>query len=473
MAFKRVIILALAAALTLSLTACGSGGDSSVQEQTDIGVAVEVETVETAAISNENRVSGRVLADAQTPVMVTANAQVVAVYVEVGDHVQTGDLICALDMSSTINNYNAAVISRDSALQSYKDQAAVFNGQISLYNTQLGVLNKQMENLNAQVSVLEGQLATLNDQMGTVNTQLAMAEKNVSDTEVLLAAGAASQLELDQANLQLDQARLAVQQAQSGIDQATLSLSQAKVGVDQAQSERQQLQLAITSTQAQKNSTLAQLQAGAESYQATVDQLAAVLENLDDSGNVVAPASGIISSLSAVEKGMVSATSPVAVIDEVEEMKVVVSVSEALIPKIEINDAVDVYVGAIGASYTGTVRNAERTANMQTGLYTVTVTVPSNTVALLPGMFADVTFHTDTSYNAIVVPTEAILSGDNNQYVFVVENGTAKYTEVTTGLVGNGVTEILTGLKEGQRLVTVGQSYLHDGDAVRLVSGEE
>ena len=45
--------------------------------------------------------------------------------------------------------------------------------------------------------------------------------------------------------------------------------------------------------------------------------------------------------------------------------------------------------------------------------------------------------------------------------------------EVSTGLTGNGVTEILTGLTAGQQLVTVGQAYLNDGDPVRIVSGGE
>ena len=33
------------------------------------------------------------------------------------------------------------------------------------------------------------------------------------------------------------------------------------------------------------------------------------------------------------------------------------------------------------------------------------------------------------------------------------------------------MTEILTGLSAGQKLVTVGQAYLNDGDPVRIVSG--
>ena len=118
--------------------------------------------------------------------------------------------------------------------------------------------------------------------------------------------------------------------------------------------------------------------------------------------------------------------------------------------------------------------NVEQAANAQTKLYTVTVSVPSDVSGLLSGMFADVTFHTDTASGAIVVPTESILTSGSTQYVYVVQDdNTAKYIEVTTGLTGNGVTEVTSGLSAGQQLVTVGQSYLSDGAAVRVVSGED
>ena len=87
-------------------------------------------------------------------------------------------------------------------------------------------------------------------------------------------------------------------------------------------------------------------------------------------------------------------------------------------------------------------------------------------------MIADVTFFTDVSQNAVVVPTEAILTSGGAQYVYVVEDSTAHCLEVTTGLTGNGVTEVTEGLTAGQQLVTVGQAYLHEGDPVRVVSGE-
>ena len=102
---------------------------------------------------------------------------------------------------------------------------------------------------------------------------------------------------------------------------------------------------------------------------------------------------------------------------------------------------------------------------------TVTVTVPAEVEGLLSGMFADVTFHTAVSESAVVVPSEAILTSSDRQYVFIVENDTAKRVDITTGLTGSGMTEVTSGLDAGEQLVTVGQQYLSDGDAVRVVEG--
>ena len=388
---KRILSLALAAAMALSLTACGSKSDSSGgADDTPTGVAVQVQPVTADTISTENKVSGKVVSDNESSVFVASSAKCTAVYVDAGDMVSAGQKLCTLDLASTISSYNAANISYNSAVQSYQDQKNVFDSQIALYT------------------------------------------KNVNDLKALKEIGAASQAEIDQAQLQLE------------------------------------------SAQATKNSTLSQLEAGMQSYKSNVEQLSTVLENVDGAGNVIAPISGTLVSLNAEENAFVSPSMPVAVIDGVDQMKISVSVSEALVPKLTIGDSVDITVSAASQTFTGTIRSVEQAANAQTKLYTVTVSVPSDVSGLLSGMFADVTFHTDTASGAIVVPTESILTSGSTQYVYVVQDdNTAKYVEVTTGLTGNGVTEVTSGLSAGQQLVTVGQSYLSDGAAVRVVSGED
>lgn len=387
---KRIMTIAVAAALALSLTACQQGeapGDSS--QPAAAGVAVQVQEVMADTISTENKVSGRVVTDGQESVFVAAQAQCTAVYVEVGDVVIAGQKLCTLDMDSTLSSYSAASISYNSAVQSYNDQAAIFDKQIAL------------------------------------------AEKNVSDLKALFEIGAASQLEIDQAELSLQTA------------------------------------------QAQKTATLAQLEAGMQSYKSNVEQLSAVLENVDSQGNVVAPVSGTILSLNAAESSYVSPSMPVAVIDGADRMEIAVSVSEALVPKLAQGDEVDVSISALNVQLVGTIKKLERSANMQTKLYSVTISINEDVEGLLSGMFADVSFRTDTSADTIVIPTEAILTSNGVQYVFVVEDNAARYVEIGTGLTGSGVTEVTSGLKAGDLLVTVGQAYLSDGDAVRIVSGED
>lgn len=389
MNWKRFLSLTVAGAMALAMTGCQSKEeDSSQQDDAAVGVAVQVQQVELSSIATDNNVSGKVAADSQTSIMVAAAAKCTAVYVEAGDEVKAGDKICTLDLASTIAAYNAAKITYDSTVNSYADQKAVLDKQIALY------------------------------------------EKNLKDTKALFDIGAASQAEIDQAELTLMGAKN------------------------------------------QRETALSQLEAGMQSYKSNVQQLDQVLQDVDSKGNVIAPVSGTLVSLSATENGYVSASMPVAVINGAEQMKITVSVSEALVPKLAIGDQADVAVSAAGAQFSGTVRSVEKAANMQTQLYTVTLSVPAEVSGLLSGMFAEVTFHTDRADGVITVPSQAILTSGETRYVFVVEDGTAKYVEVTLGMMGSGVTEVTSGLTAGQQLVTVGQSYLSDGDPVRIVSGE-
>ena len=231
-------------------------------------------------------------------------------------------------------------------------------------------------------------------------------------------------------------------------------------------------QASLDTARAQRTSTLAQLEAGMQSYKSNVEQLDAVLEHVDGAGNVIAPVSGTVVSLNAAEGGFVTASAPVAVIDGVDRMEVAVSVSEALVPKLARGDEVDVSISSLGVSTVGTIKSIDLAANMQTKLYNVTISIQEDIPGLLSGMFADVSFRTDTSADTIVIPTEAILTSNDVQYVFVVENDAARYVEISAGLTGNGVTEVTSGLKAGDMLVTVGQAYLSEGDPVRIVSGE-
>ena len=117
MTANRITAALLACTLALSLTACGQ--KEAVEENAaPVGVAVQVEKVVSDTVSTDNKVSGKVTADDESTIMIASAAKCTAVYASAGDEVKAGDVICTLDLGSTLASYNAARISYNAAVQS-------------------------------------------------------------------------------------------------------------------------------------------------------------------------------------------------------------------------------------------------------------------------------------------------------------------------------------------------------------------
>jgi RND family efflux transporter MFP subunit len=270
------------------------------------------------------------------------------------------------------------------------------------------------------------------DQSRLMDQQIAQIEKNYNDTVALFEVGAASQIEVNNAKLALDSAEV----------NRTSSLSQLEVTMKNAQN--------------------------------TMDQITDTLKNVDGSGNIKAPIGGTVVSLSVGEDSYVSAGMAVAQIDSTNDMQISISVSETLIAKLHVGDMATVAVRALNQSFDGKIEDISKAADAANHLYTVKIAVPQEVKGLLGGMFAEVTLYTDSKDNTVVIPTEAILVKEDGQYVVLLnEDQTARRVPVQVGLIGTGVTEITSGLSGGETLVTVGQSYLAEGDLARIVSAEE
>ena len=260
-----------------------------------------------------------------------------------------------------------------------------------------------------------------------------------------------------------------LQQSYSATKTATdRAIESAKVGVEQAE-------LAVSNTEA-----LLEAQAGvaqAEAQQsASLAQIQASMDQINKQaslGTVTAPCSGTVTAVNVDRGGMASSAQPSVVIAENGAVEVQVSVAEDVFTGIKVGDTASVTVSAVSKEpMNGTVSTLPAAANVQTNLYDVSVSLPSGTKPPI-GAFATVTFYTDRRASTISVPTESILTGNNNeQYVFTVNaDGTAATrVTVTTGLVTKDSTEIVSGLKAGDRVVTKGQSYLSDGAAVHVVT---
>ena len=86
---------------------------------------------------------------------------------------------------------------------------------------------------------------------------------------------------------------------------------------------------------------------------------------------------------------------------------------------------------------------------------------------LWPGQFARVTLRLATLPHATVVPSQAVQTGQDGQYVFVVkQDSTVEQRPVTTAQRADQDIVVEKGLKSGETVVTEGQLRLEPGSRV-------
>ena len=317
--------------------------------------------------------------------------------------------------------------------------------------------------------MLAGQVLTLSvsegDKVSKGQTLLSVDTSTVTSTmsslrESYNATKTATDKAIENAQISVQQAQLAVENTEALLEAgaaAEQDLTKAKQGLEQAQA-------GVAQARAQQAASLAQIQA-------SMDQI----NKQASYGTVTAPCAGTVTAVNVVQGGMASSAQPSVVIAEDSRVKIKASVSEDVFAGLHVGDSAGVQISVLSDEVkTAKILSLPAAANQQTNLYDVSVSVPDGTEPAI-GAFATVIFYTDRRENTLSVPTECVLTGnDNERYLFTVDEGgtTAKRVTVETGLVGKTQTEITSGLTAGDRVVTKGQSYLSDGSAVRVVTSD-
>jgi len=114
----------------------------------------------------------------------------------------------------------------------------------------------------------------------------------------------------------------------------------------------------------------------------------------------------------------------------------------------------------------GKLTFVDNAVNTDTGTILLKGTFDNADDTLWPGQFIQVTLTLSNLVQAAVVPSQAVQTGQNGEFVFVVKpDETVEMRPVVTGVTSEGVTVIASGAKPGETVVTDGQ--------LRLVPGAE
>lgn len=214
----------------------------------------------------------------------------------------------------------------------------------------------------------------------------------------------------------------------------------------------------------------------------TVRADSALVENarLDLSHCTVrAPISGRTGSLLVHAGNLVKADGdqPLVVINQISPVRVTFSVPEGQFSGIRRwaqKGALSVEVSTPGDSVRvpgGTLSFVDNAVDPSTATVMLKATFPNSDHALWPGQFVNVNLRLGTLNGAIVVPSSAVESGQQGEFVYVIQpDQTVKAVSVVTGLDFEGITVIDSGLAAGEKVVTDGQLRLVPGAKVVIKS---
>jgi RND family efflux transporter MFP subunit len=119
-----------------------------------------------------------------------------------------------------------------------------------------------------------------------------------------------------------------------------------------------------------------------------------------------------------------------------------------------------------GRSFTGLVTRSTLALDPSTRSLLAEIDLPNPDHALRPGTFAEASLGLREIPNALVLPPQAIISGQKGSLVFIVEAGTAKSVPIRTGISDGIWIEITSGLTGDEEVVVVGKRRLLDGSPV-------
>jgi RND family efflux transporter MFP subunit len=228
-------------------------------------------------------------------------------------------------------------------------------------------------------------------------------------------------------------------------------------------------------TSANVQAALEQIEARHGQLNAAQAQTVTARINLGDT-NLVAPMPGVIVEKD-VERGtLVAAGTRAFTLDDTRFVKVAFGVPDSMLAYFTMGSPLPVQIEAIGKTLTGRITQIAASANRESRVFSIEVTVPNRDGCLKEGMIASV--HTEQGNPQIVpvVPATALMtaqSGSNDYSVFAIRQREGKQfaelKSVRVGpTVGNSVV-IEEGLIPGERIIVNRSNQLNDGTVVRVI----
>ncbi len=427
------------------------------------GEKVLVENAEKRTIKEMVAASGKVFPETEIKISSDISGEVIALHVREGEAVKAGQLLAKIDPDSYVAGTQRAAASVSQA------KANLSNSRANLERSRASLIQAE-----EAANQLRAQIA---------NTQ-AVHDRNIS----LHKEGVISQADFDASLSSLESLKANLRSSEANIKNAKAGVSASEASVKASEAAIKSAE--ATSTESQTNLNRA---------------------------TIYAPTDGTISVLN-VEKGeRVVGTAQMAGtelmrIANLNSMEVQVDVSENDVLRVSLEDETEIEVDAyLDRKFRGKVTEiANSASNSASGTLTtdqvtnfvVKIRIdpesykelikPGKSHPFRPGMSASVEINTNTEKDVLTVPIQSVTTreidadkkkkknaDDDNvkEVVFVTSAGSSEMVVVTTGIQDDNYIQILTGLEDGDEIITGPYSAvakkLENGKVIQVVDEDE
>ena len=242
-------------------------------------------------------------------------------------------------------------------------------------------------------------------------------------------------------------------------DEQLAALAEARVNLAEAQRKYQRLK---DTPKATARTSIEE----SESLVRAAEAQVAVAEARVADRRISAPFSGVLGLRQVSVGDLVSPGALITTLDDLSIIKLYFSVPETFLAGIKPGQTVEARSDAYpDTPFTGKVSVVSPRIDPVTRAVAVRAELPNPDGKLKPGLLMTVTLIKNRTAS-LAVPESALVPLKDKQYVFVVDAGKVKRVEIDIGRRIPGKVEVLSGLSEGQIVVSEGTLRLRDGSAI-------
>jgi multidrug efflux system membrane fusion protein len=411
--------------LAAVLVACSDGASEKAQAKGPAAreaVPVTIDTAVSKSAPVQIRAVGTVQAYASVTLKSQLDGEVARIHIVEGQEVKKGDLLFTLDQRP----FEAALRQAEANLG--RDTAQLQQAEAAVAQTMAA--EKQAEaNLARDTAQLENAMTQLRRYKGLIED--GAISKELYDQVRTTAAAL-------EATIQADQAAVTNATASIRAAQATVENIRAVIKADQAVVENAQVQLGYTTIRAPMDARAGNL----------LVRVGSAVKARDDTAQMLV--------LNQIHPIYASFSIPEQYLPDVKKYLAAGSIRVQALPR-----------GQAGSPAAGALTFVNNTVDATTGTIQLKATFPNQEGTLWPGQFVTVILTLTVQRDVVVIPSQAVQTGQQGQYVYVMQSDlTVESRPITVGMTLGAETVVEKGIAPGEKVVTDGQLRLVPGARV-------